>query len=138
MHEGNYSLIMVEPQDSKAEMAFLDVEGDTFELAPEEGTSEKARFGGLSAGQAIMKADEGLTGSGVMLKAITGDGGVVIGYEVYPPASQGPGPPSGPETETVLLPNLLRIDYAAGPTGRPRVRIITLPLKNPEGLMPAQ
>jgi hypothetical protein len=95
-------------------------------------------MGGLGRREAIIRADEGLPGSGVMLKAVTGDGGIIIGYEVYPPPSLGPGAPPGPGAEAVLLPNLLRIDYSVDHTGRPRVRVITLPLREPHMLVPAQ
>ena len=139
MREGNYSLIIMEPGDRQETMAVLDVEGDTFELAPEEGSSEKERISGLSSHEAIIRADESLAGSGVMLKAITSeDSGLIIGYEVYSPPSHGPGPPPGPETEAVLLPNLLRIDYTVDRSGRQRVRVLPLPLKDPDMLTPSQ
>lgn len=138
MREGNYSLTVVEPVGGGPTMAVLDVEGDSYELAPEKGALQRARQKGLSPGEAIISADQSLTGSGVMLKAVTGESGMVIGYEAYSPVSQGPGPPSGPESEAVLLPNLLRIDYTIDPAGRSRIRVITLPLKEPGSLVPPQ
>lgn len=135
MREGNYSLILPDRQEDKEKMAVLDVEGDTFELIPEGG--ERERIGGLSKSAAIIRADKSLEGSGVMLKAVRADGGEIIGYEVYPPTSHGPGSPPGPEAEAVLLPNLLRIDYNVDTSGRSRLRIITLPLSSPDRIVPS-
>jgi len=136
MRDGNYSLIVMEPEGGGPAMAVLDMEGDKYELAPDKGATEKVRQKGLPPGEAIMSADRNLTGSGVMLRAVMGEGGLIIGYEVYSPDSLDTSPPPGPESEAVLLPNLLRIDYTAGPGGRPRIRIITLPLSGPGSTAP--
>ncbi|MFC1549637.1 hypothetical protein ACFL4R_02055 [Nitrospirota bacterium] len=137
MREGNYSLIILETAESKEIITVLDLEGDPFELIPAESAGEMSHMRGLSRREALIRADERLSGSGVILKAIKG-GENIVGYEVYPPPSQGPGAPPGPETEAVLLPNLLRIDYTVDHSGRPRIRIMTLPLKNRRTLMPAE
>ena len=137
IEEGNYSLFVVSPADGGPDMAVLDIEGDPYELAPEEGAREMSRARGLSRREAITLADESLPGSGVMIKAVTGRDSVIVGYEIYPPPSQGTGPATAPGSEeAVLLPNLLRIDYAVTPTGRQRIRIISLPLSEPGAVPP--
>jgi len=138
MREGNYSLIVMEPEGGGPAMAVLDMEGDPYTLAPDKGATEKARLKGLSPREAIMSADRSMAGSGVMLRAVMGEGGQVIGYEVYSPDSLDTSPPPGPGSEAVLLPNLLRIDYTTDPGGRPRIRIITLPLSGPGSAAPQQ
>ena len=118
-------------------MGVLDLEGDPFELAPEEGEREELRKSGLSRKEAVILADELLPGSGVMLKAVTSGDRTVLGYEVYPPPSQGTGPATAPGSEeAVLLPNLLRVDYAITSSGRQRIRVITLPLSEPGAAPP--
>lgn len=136
VRQGNYSLITPGQEEGAEDMAIMDVEGDTYKLAPKEGMGKRKRIGGMSPEEAIMKADEKLGGRGVRLRAVREDGGEVIGYEVYPPASLGPGSPPGPEAEAVLLPNLLRIDYNVDPSGRRRVRVMPIPLRSPDMVVP--
>lgn len=131
VREGNYSLIIVAPEEGGPEMAVLDREGDTFELAPEEGAKKKSHISGLSRKEAIEKADEWLPGSGLMLKAVTASDNTIVGYEVYPPPHIDPGYGPGPDNEAVLLPNLMKIEYGKDKKGMRGIKIRILPLKSP-------
>lgn len=131
VREGNYSLIIVSPGGGGPEMAVLDREGDSFELAPEEGTEERSRMEGLSRKEAIKKADEWLPGSGLRLMAITTKDKFIVGYEAYSPRHMDPAYAPGPDEEAVLLPNLMKIEYGPDQRGKRRIKIRILPLKSP-------
>lgn len=127
LRQGNYSLIIVQPDSGAEPVAVLDREDDPYTITPSGGT-ETSRTSGLSRKEAIRRADESLPGSGVTMKAVIGTDDAVLGYEVYPPPSYAPADTAG---EAELMPNILSIGVGSDSKGDRRIMLKILPI-NPD------
>lgn len=115
-----YRLIKPASEQGAGYWAIIDKEGDTTEIAPEEGIAHVVEHG-LSRQEAIDRASQGVQGAEIQIRSIAGrPDGTEAGIEVLPSEEQMKPPP-----------NLVRIEYRTDEAGRLRFSIRLLPLYAP-------